>query len=312
MSLGFLKNTPNINYISHSKKFFTVSVLFIILSLFFSFFHGFNWGIDFKGGIIIDADIITENKALIDKELTKLNIKNYIIKNFDNNRIQISINLSEIGNNSQEILNAISSNISSNYKVVQRQFVGPSISKELLKGGIQALIFALIGIFVYLWSRFDWQYGLVAIITLIHDVLIAILFVSIFNFELNISSIAAFLTVIGYSINDTVVLFDQVRENVTKYIKDSNSSIINKSINQALSRSLSTSITLLLVLIPIFIFGGESLKTFSFILFIGVLFGTYSSICIATPMLNYFGDLKARELKKQELLKQKKNIEHEN
>jgi preprotein translocase subunit SecF len=195
---------------------------------------------------------------------------------------------------------------------VQRQFVGPSISKELLKGGIQALIFALIGIFVYLWSRFDWQYGLVAIITLIHDVLIAILFVSIFNFELNISSIAAFLTVIGYSINDTVVLFDQVRENVTKYIKDSNSSIINKSINQALSRSLSTSITLLLVLIPIFIFGGESLKTFSFILFIGVLFGTYSSICIATPMLNYFGDLKARELKKQELLKQKKNIEHEN
>ena len=182
------------------------------------------------------------------------------------------------------------------YIYLQSQYIGPAVSEQLLYSSIISLIASLVGIFAYLWFRFDWQYGLIGVLTLIHDVMVSLLFLSIFGFEFNITTVAGLLTIIGYSINDTVVIFDQVRENTKKHIKKDINFILNSSLSQVLSRSLATSITVLLVLLSIFIFGGIVLKSFSFTLLVGIFFGTYSSICVALPLLKYIGNIKSRIL----------------
>lgn len=300
MRLGLLKNAPNINYFKYTKIFFSISAILFVLSIVTIFVKPFNLSIDFKGGIVIDIQKDNSSSAQINALLQQNNI-NGSIKVFNNNQYQIAINLQDIKNNQQAIISGLNKTLkNNNYTILQQQFVGPSVSVALIKGAIIAIIASLFGIFMYLNARFSWQYGLLGVIALMHDFIISLFFVNIFNFSLDTASIAGVLTIIGYSINDTVVLFDQVRENVKKHVKESIESIINRSINQALSRSISTSLTVLLVVTPIFIFGQESLKTFSFLLLIGVTIGTYSSIAIATPLLKYFGNIKLKEIKKQQ------------
>ncbi|UQY79925.1 Protein translocase subunit SecF [Candidatus Hepatincola sp. Av] len=299
MRIGLFSNTLNINFMSYTKYFFGFSALLIIMFFVVVFVKGFNLGVDFKGGIAIELQSETAYKLDdISKKLHSLSINNFSFQEFGNNTFQIIVssnNISTAGANS--IINTIRSNLTG-YKYLQTQFVGPSVSKTLIQGGIFAVLASFLGIFAYLWLRFDWQYGIIGVITLCHDVLVSLAFLSLFHFELNLSTIAAILTIIGYSINDTVVIFDQVRENTRKYIKETIPSILNRSLNQVFSRSISASVTVFLVLCSIFLLGGETLQSFSFTLLIGVFFGTYSSICIATPMLMYIGDIKAKFIKK--------------
>ena len=298
--LGILPLGINIDFFKFTKIFFIISGLLVAISIVSPLVKGYNLGIDFRGGIVID--FVNEHQRPIDSIREKLDsagIEDYSIKEFGANEFQVEISQSSVdGKNVNDTIDLIKSSLSE-YTLKQTQFVGPSISDELFKGGLWATIFSFLGIFAYLWVRYNWQFGLIGVLTLIHDVLISLFFLSLFSYEVNISSIAAVLTIIGYSINDTVVLFDQVRENVRKYIKEDVKSIINRSINQVLSRSIATSVTVFLVLLSVFFLGGDVLKSFSFTLLVGVFFGAYSSICLAVPLLYYVGNIKARELAKE-------------
>lgn len=301
MHIGLIKRNTNVDFVGKAKIFFAFSVLLCTLFVVCFFWKGFNLGVDFKGGLVIDIQASKDVKNLVRQELEKNNITEMEFKPIGKDGLEISI--SDKGRNGTiEFTNLIDKlrpffqNNNINY--LQSQIVGPSVSYELFKGGTLAVVFALLGIYLYIWVRFDWQYSTVAVIALIHDVLIAFLFLIIFDYEVNVSVIAAVLTVIGYSLNDKVVIFDQIRENVRKYIKEDLKTIVNKSINQVFSRSIATSSTLLIVLISIYIFAGSTLKSFSFLLIIGVAFGTYSSICICSLLLLHVGDIKRRAFKK--------------
>jgi preprotein translocase subunit SecF len=187
-----------------------------------------------------------------------------------------------------ELKNIISKKIDSAVNFRRVETVGPKVSSELLKQGITAIILALGAMLFYIWVRFEWQFSLGAIIALIHDVVITLGIFSILSFEVNLSIVAAVLTIVGYSMNDTVVIFDRIRENLLKYSKLKTSEIADLSVNETLSRTVITSLTTLLALFSIFILGGEILKGFSFAMILGVIIGTYSSIFVASPVLNYF------------------------
>ncbi|MFL1780965.1 Protein translocase subunit SecF [Candidatus Hepatincolaceae symbiont of Richtersius coronifer] len=301
LKLGIIGKT-SFDFLKYAKVFFIFSALMMVLAISVVAFKGFNWGIDFRGGIVID---LKANKSYsledINNHVKALNVKDFSIKQFGDNELQIIISNASLEGASSvtNLIDNLKSQLAEDYTFRQSQFVGPSVSAELIKGGIMAVILSLIGIFIYVWFRFDWQYGLIGVVTLIWDISMGLLFLSLTYYEFSLSTIAAILTILGYSINDTVVIFDQIREDVRKYSKNTVKSIINLSINQVLSRSLSTSITLLLVLGSIFVFGGDTLRSFSFVLFIGVLFGTYSSICVAAISLAYIGNIRPKIQKKQ-------------
>jgi preprotein translocase SecF subunit len=203
-------------------------------------------------------------------------VKIELIKNDDENFIKsINVNLS----------NDLGSVV--NFRRVEN--VGPKVSNELMKAGLLAISISLAAMLFYIWIRFEWQFSLGAIIALIHDVIITVGIFSLLSYEINLSIVAAVLTIVGYSMNDTVVIFDRVRENLKKYSKISTIEISDLSTNQTLSRTLITSITTLLALFSIYLFGGAILKGFSFAMILGVVVGTYSSIFVATPVLNYMG-----------------------
>jgi preprotein translocase SecF subunit len=187
----------------------------------------------------------------------------------------------------QSINEQLSSDLGSVVNFRRVENVGPKVSNELLKAGLLAISLSLAAMLFYIWIRFEWQFSLAAIVALIHDVIITVGIFSILSYEVNLSIVAAVLTIVGYSMNDTVVIFDRIRENLKKYSKISISDISNSSTNETLSRTLITSVTTLLALFSIYIFGGAILKGFSFAMIIGVIVGTYSSIFVATPILNY-------------------------
>jgi preprotein translocase subunit SecF len=185
----------------------------------------------------------------------------------------------------EDIKIQLSKDIGNNFSFRRVEDVGPKVSSELLKSGLIAILLSLSAMLIYIWIRFEWQFSLGAIIALVHDVIVTIGFFSILEFEINLSIVAAVLTIVGYSMNDTVVIFDRVRENLKKYTSKTINEISNLSINETLSRTIITSLTTLLALLSIFFFGGEILKGFSFAMILGVIFGTYSSIFIANPIL---------------------------
>jgi preprotein translocase SecF subunit len=188
----------------------------------------------------------------------------------------------------KEIKSKISNNLQQEVNFRRVENVGPKVSSELLQKGLTAIILSLAAMLFYIWIRFEWQFSVGSIIALIHDVTITLGIFSILSFEINLSIVAAVLTIVGYSMNDTVVIFDRIRENLLKYSKISTNEISDISINETLSRTIITSVTTLIALFSIFILGGEILRGFSFAMILGVLIGTYSSIFVASPVLNYF------------------------
>ena len=279
------------------SKFFNVANIFslsaVIVSILFLFFKGLNYGVDFKGGTLLEIRIDNKNIQIQDiraslniPELGDVNVKQFGEEG--DFLIKFEKNANENKKFITDLKNSISKKISSVVNFRRVETVGPKVSSELLKQGITAIALALGAMLFYIWIRFEWQFSLGAIVALIHDVIITLGIFSILSFEVNLSIVAAVLTIVGYSMNDTVVIFDRIRENLLKYSKLKTNEITDISVNETLSRTVITSLTTLLALFSIFILGGEILKGFSFAMILGVIIGTYSSIYVAGPVLNYF------------------------
>ena len=285
-----------INKINFSK-FFNVANIFslsaVVVSILFLFFKGLNYGVDFKGGTLLEIRIDNKNIQIQDiraslniPELGDVNVKQFGEEG--DFLIKFEKNANENKKFITDLKNSISKKISSAVNFRRVETVGPKVSSELLKQGITAITLSLGAMLFYIWIRFEWQFSLGAIVALIHDVIITLGIFSILSFEVNLSIVAAVLTIVGYSMNDTVVIFDRIRENLLKYSKIKTNEITDISVNETLSRTVITSLTTLLALFSIFILGGEILKGFSFAMILGVIIGTYSSIYVASPVLNYF------------------------
>jgi preprotein translocase subunit SecF len=275
------------------NKFYThfnlISLILVILSLILLTFKGLNYGIDFKGGTLIELRSSDNNINVsnLRDNLNQMDLGDVSVKKFGND--QDYLIKFENKNDSKNIIEEIRSNLDksfgNNFDFRRVENVGPKVSAELLKSGVIAISVSLALMLIYIWIRFEWQFSLGAIIALFHDVIITLGLFSLLSLEINLSIIAAILTIVGYSMNDTVVIFDRVRENLRKYSDIKIFELTNISINETLSRTLITSITTLLALFSIFFFGGEILKGFSLAMIFGVIFGTYSSIYIANTVL---------------------------
>ncbi|MDC3112799.1 protein translocase subunit SecF [Pelagibacteraceae bacterium] len=279
---------PNINFLSLRRNFLIFSILAIIISIGLLSIKGLNLGIDFKGGTLIEVS--TKNTSIGElRETLSSSYSDVSLQEFGNENI-ILIRLQNKSNQeSIETVNSVKNLIQDKVIEFRRsEFVGPTISSELLFRGFQAISFALIAILIYIWLRFEWQFGFGAVVALTHDVLFTLGLLSILNVEFSLATIAAILTIAGYSINDTVVIFDRVRENLRKYKKLELVDLFNLSVNNTLSRTIMTSLTTLLALVSLFIFGGEVIRPFALTMIIGVIIGTYSSVFIAVPTLLIF------------------------
>ena len=286
------KVSKDIKFSYFYKKLNILSSILIIFSILVLLFKGLNLGVDFKGGTLIElrTETPTITIAEIRQSFLKMNLGDITVKKFGKENdylVKIEITKTDDENFIKSINDKISADLGSLVNFRRVENVGPKVSKELLKAGLLAISLSLAAMLFYIWIRFEWQFSLGAIIALIHDVIITMGIFSYLAYEINLSIVAAVLTIVGYSMNDTVVIFDRVRENLKKYSKISISEISDLSTNQTLSRTLITSVTTLLALFSIYIFGGAILKGFSFAMIIGVIVGTYSSIFVATPILNY-------------------------
>ena len=284
------KLSKDIKFTNYYKKFNFLSVLLITTSVILLLFKGLNLGVDFKGGTLIELRSLDQSLSIGDlrKSFKNLNLGDVTVKKFGNDNdyvVKFEKKQSVEENFIENIKLELTNDIGKIFEFRRVESVGPKVSSELLKSGIIAIALSLGAMLIYIWIRFEWQFSLGAISAVFHDVIITLGFFSLLNFEINLSIVAAVLTIVGYSMNDTVVIFDRVRENLKKYADINIFDITNISINETLSRTIITSITTLLALLSIFIFGGAILKGFSFAMILGVIVGTYSSIYIANPIL---------------------------
>ena len=271
------------------KSFNILSGILIIASLVFLVFKGLNFGVDFKGGTLIElrTDKSSANITKIRDSFNQMNLGDVSVKNFGN-ETDFVVKFEKQNSNDPQFIEEIKTKLTNSIGSVdfrRVENVGPKVSAELLRSGVIAIALSLAAMLLYIWIRFEWQFSLGAILALFHDVIITLGVFSVFSLEINLSIVAAVLTIVGYSMNDTVVIFDRVRENLRKYADVKIFELTNISINETLSRTIITSVTTLLALLSIFIFGGEILKGFSLAMILGVIFGTYSSIYIANPVL---------------------------
>ena len=271
------------------KLFNITSVFLIVISLCLLLFKGLNFGVDFKGGTLIEirTDQSSSKISLIRDSFNQMNLGDVSVKSFGNETDYI-VKFEKQNSNDPEFIENIKQKLSNsigNVDFRRVENVGPKVSAELLRSGIIAIGLSLAAMLLYIWIRFEWQFSLGAILALFHDVLLTLGIFSLFSLEINLSIVAAVLTIVGYSMNDTVVIFDRVRENLRKYADIKIFELTNISINETLSRTIITSATTLLALLSIYLFGGEILKGFSLAMILGVIFGTYSSIYIANPIL---------------------------
>ncbi len=288
----------NFNFYKYRKIAFVFSFLLMILSIFLFFKKNLNLGIDFKGGVMVEAKFLSE-PSLLD---LRNNVSSFIDGNIEIQEFgEPTTVLFRIEKNSDEeneqkmIVAKLKDSLPENVDYRRVEFVGPKVGKELQIMGLKAILYSLIAMFIYIWFRFSgWQFGLGAVFALFHDVFSTLGFFALTQIEFNLASIAAILTIAGYSINDTVVVFDRIRENLMK-TEIPFSELLNKSINQTLSRTIMTSLTTLLALLALFIFGGEVIKGFVSAMMWGVLVGTYSSIFIASPLIILFGFVREKK-----------------
>ena len=278
-----------INFNKFYKLFNLISLSLVIISILLLFFKGLNFGVDFKGGTLIElrSNDKNINVTSLRQSFSKMNLGDYNVKKFGNeNDFLIKIEKKDTSANAIEIIKKeLTSSIGGSFNFRRVENVGPKVSAELLKSGVIAIALSLVAMLFYIWIRFEWQFSLGAILALFHDVVITLGLFSLFNLEINLSIVAAVLTIVGYSMNDTVVIYDRVRENLRKFSDIKIFELTNISINETLSRTIITSVTTLLALVSIYLFGGEILKGFSLAMIMGVVFGTYSSIYIANPIL---------------------------
>ena len=284
-SIDFLKG----KYIA-----FITSIILILLSIGLFFLNGLNFGIDFKGGTLIEIE--TQNKIEISEvrsSLNSLSLGDIQVQEFGSDKnLLIRIEQQQGGDQIQQnvleiVKQKLTKDISETINFRRTEVVGPKVSGELIQSGTIAILVAVFAMLIYIWLRFEWQFSLGAVIALLHDVILTIGVFCFTQLEFNLPIIAAILTIVGYSMNDTVVVYDRVRENLRKFRSKEITSLLNLSINETLSRTIVTSVTTLLALVSLYIFGGEVIKGFTFAMIWGVLVGTYSSIFVAAPLLTY-------------------------
>ena len=288
-----MKRKYNYNFVNKFKIANICSIVLVISSFLLIFFKGLNFGIDFKGGTLMEVRIISENITISDvrSSFSRMNLGDLNVKKFGKDGdYLIKFEKKEFNNESniKTIKENVIKNLGLDINFRRVENVGPKVSAELLNSGLIAISLALGAMLFYIWVRFEWQFSLGSIIALFHDVIITLGIFSLLSLEINLSIIAAVLTIVGYSMNDTVVIYDRIRENLFKYTKISISDVSNLSINETLARTIITSITTLLALVSIYILGGEILRGFSFAMILGVIIGTYSSIFVASPILKFF------------------------
>ena len=293
--LNIIPKETNVPFIKLHKFGYIFSTIIVIVSVFFFLFRGLNYGIDFKGGTLVEIGtesgvkieelrLITGNLSLGDVQIQKFGTENNFLI-----RIEEQMGGESSQQESIKILkDALTKQIVGNIQYRRVEVVGPKVSSELIQKGTMAVIIAVMTMLIYIWVRFEWQFSLGAVLALIHDVLISIGVFSLVQIEFNLSIIAALLTIVGYSMNDTVVVYDRVRENLRKFKKIEMSELLNLSINNTLSRTIMTSMTTLLALFCLYFLGGEIIKGFALAMILGVVVGTYSSIFIAAPLLLVF------------------------
>ena len=277
-----------ISFNKYYNLFNIVSVILVVSSILLLVFKGLNFGIDFKGGTLIELRAADKkiNISSLRDSLNNMDLGDVSVKNFGNETdFLIKFENNSKKNIIEDIKNNLENSFGNTFNFRRVENVGPKVSSELLRSGIIAISVALAVMLFYIWIRFEWQFSLGAILALFHDVFVTLGFFSLFSLEINLSIIAAVLTIVGYSMNDTVVIYDRVRENLRKYSDIKIFELTNISINETLSRTIITSATTLFALLAIYFFGGEILKGFSLAMILGVVFGTYSSIYIANTVL---------------------------
>ncbi len=295
----FFSSETNYDFMGKKWIGFAVSGAMVLASIFFIAIHGLNWGIDFTGGVLME--IRTEEKANI-SDLRKLfpesKFGEVSLQHFgDSNEVLIRLALEEGQDQTALIASAKTLLATQHPKAEYRKidYVGPTVGRELVEGGIISLVLSMLGILLYVWIRFEWQYALGGIIALLHDLIFTLGFYAFSGFEFGLSSIAALLTILGYSINDSVVLFDRVREMRRKYKKMPVEELLNKSINLNLGRTIMTSSTVIIAALALVLLGGEVLRSFCSAILFGLIAGVYSSVYISVPVLIFFGMSEEKE-----------------
>lgn len=289
--MRLLKLVPddiNIRFMSFRKIFLTISALAVAASLTLVFVKGMTFGIDFQGGILIEVRMPqAANLSQMRGQLGELGLGEVSLQEFGNpSDVLIRIGAQDGDAAAQQVaVDAVKKTLGAGVDYRRVEFVGPKVSSELLLDGVLAVAVAIIAMLIYIWLRFEWQFGLGAVIALSHDIFITLGVFSLLELEFNLSTVAAVLTIAGYSINDTVVVFDRIREDLRKYKTKPVPDLLNDAINATLSRTLMTSLTTLVALLALFFLGGEVIRDFSFAMIFGIMVGTYSSICVAAPLL---------------------------
>jgi len=289
--LKLLPETPNFNFLGKRTIFFAFSTILILLSVFEFSSKGMNYGIDFTGGIMIEVKTDQPGRigfmrgALKDLGLGAVELQEFGAPN----DVLIRLQAQQGGEKAQQSAIAkVKKALGKGIEYRRTELVGPKVSDELFWSGVYAVASAILAILFYIWIRFEWQFGVGAVIALTHDVISTIGIFSLLGMEFNLSTVAAVLTIAGYSINDTVVVFDRVRENLRKYKTKPMFQLLNESINETLSRTMMTSFTTLLALAALYFLGGEIIRDFAFAMIWGIVVGTYSSVCVAVPLLLNF------------------------
>ena len=269
-----------------------VSLFLMVASIGAVFYPGLNFGIDFRGGILMEVRTpVPADLAGMRTELNQLGVGEVALQEFGaETDVLIRVARQEGGEEAQQaavviVQDALQAMYGEEVSFRRTEFVGPRVREELLQAGVLAISLSLVAVLVYIWFRFEWQYGVGAIVALVHDVMLTIGLFAFLGLEVNLTTVAAVLTIVGYSLNDTVVIFDRVRENLRRYKSMPISELLDTSLNETLARTLMTSLTTLLALVSLYLFGGEVIKGFTIALIWGILVGTYSTVYIATPVL---------------------------
>lgn len=291
--IRWIKQNTNINFLGFRKTSIVFSFLLCICSIFSIFIFSLNYGIDFKGGTLIEIKSSSKIEISdIRSRLYGIGFEDAQIQTFgsdDTILIRIENDNAIDGEADLNASKIIAKELGNLFLIQRTEIVGPKVSSELIQKGVLAIITAVSLMLFYIWIRFEWQFSLGAVLALIHDVLITIGLFSFFGIEFNLSIIAALLTIIGYSMNDTVVVYDRIRENLRKYKQMDLFELINNSLNNTLSRTTLTSVTTLLALFSLYFLGGEVIRGFTLAMIIGVFIGTYSSIFIASQIILFLG-----------------------
>ena len=302
---NWVTKDTNIDFMKARKIAYAASIIMVLLSCYFMVFKGFNYGIDFSGGILMEVK--SEHKIdanEVRKQLSGIGLDELTLQTIGENGDEMQIR-TQTDDNSEEAqriaIVKIKEALGSGYDYRRVESVGPQVGDELKRAGVIASLIAILAICAYIWFRFEWQFAFGALVGLFHDVLITVGLLSLFDFDISLTTVAAVLTLAGYSVNDKVVTYDRIRENLRKYKKMPQYDLLNKSVNDILSRTILTGLTTIFASAALFVFGGETLRSFSFTILWGVIIGTYSSIYIASAVLNLFDLRKTQEAREKDV-----------